>query len=45
VFAVGLAAANSAELIEKAERIALNFRNVAAMQRRSSGLGIEGEGR
>lgn len=45
VFAAGLAAANNAELIERSERIALNFRDAADMQRRSSVLGIEGEGR
>ncbi len=44
LFAAGLAATNSAELIERAERIAMNFRDVADMQRRSSGPTIEGEG-
>lgn len=44
LFATGLAATTSAELIERAERIAMNFRDVADMQRRSSGPTIEGEG-
>jgi hypothetical protein len=44
VFAAGLAAASSAELIARAERIAHNFRDVADMQRRSSGPTIESEG-
>lgn len=44
LFAAGLVATNSAELIERAERIAMNFRDVADMHRRSSGPTIEGEG-
>jgi hypothetical protein len=43
-FAAGLAAASSAELIARAERIAHNFRDVADAQGRSGRPRIEGEG-